>query len=433
MLESEGEIIIMIDLIKLLKEEKRINDYRIIYEKLEDYELYYVHEKLETVRSVNTLKANVTIYVDNLDKRGDSFFDCYDYETTDDIKTKLERAISNASVINNEYYELPADKNEAPKLVSNLQNKSLKENAFDIAEAVFNALSDSKATLNATEIFVYKKDITLVNSKGINKSETLYSAMIETIPTWTSDSDSFELYYSVTFTDFDKKDITKKVKEKLNEVEQRSKALKPQSDLKVDVVLRNPEMSSLYYSIIQSCSLSSKYNHINLYDKGTKIQKDPKFKLNIKMMGNLKGASVNQEFDSDGICMSEVSVVEDSVVKTQVGSLKMAYYLKEKATGNLPNVEVEGSNVSEAELKKEPYLEVVSMSGIQVDLYSDYIGGEIRLAYYFDGEKITPVTGISISGKISENLETMIASKETTIDEALKGPKIVRLNKMSIM
>ena len=63
------------------------------------------------------------------------------------------------------------------------------------------------------------------------------------------------------------------------------------------------------------------------------------------------------------------------------------------------------------------------MSGLQVDIYNDYIGGEVRLGYYFDGKREIPVTGISISGKLSTALANMRLSNEATTYESYHGPK----------
>ena len=72
------------------------------------------------------------------------------------------------------------------------------------------------------------------------------------------------------------------------------------------------------------------------------------------------------------------------------------------------------------------------MSGLQVDFYNDYIGGEVRLAYYHDGEKTVPVTGISISGKLFEVLDHIRLSKDVTVRNAYQGPKKAVLEPMKI-
>ena len=78
------------------------------------------------------------------------------------------------------------------------------------------------------------------------------------------------------------------------------------------------------------------------------------------------------------------------------------------------------------------YLEVVSMSGLQVDFYSDYIGGEVRLAYYRDRETVTPVTGISISGQLGDVLNHIRFSSETAVFDGYSGPSKAILSGMKI-
>ena len=73
------------------------------------------------------------------------------------------------------------------------------------------------------------------------------------------------------------------------------------------------------------------------------------------------------------------------------------------------------------------------MSGLQLDIYNDYIGGEVRLAYYFDGEKEIPVTGISISGKLSDALSNMYLSEKEATYESYKGPEYAVFDKIEIV
>ena len=72
------------------------------------------------------------------------------------------------------------------------------------------------------------------------------------------------------------------------------------------------------------------------------------------------------------------------------------------------------------------------MSGLQVDFYADYIGGEIRLAYWHDGKKIVPVTGISFSGSAAEALNSIRLSNEITTQDRYTGPRKAILEGMKI-
>ena len=72
------------------------------------------------------------------------------------------------------------------------------------------------------------------------------------------------------------------------------------------------------------------------------------------------------------------------------------------------------------------------MSGLQVDFFSDYIGGEVRLAYYRDGEKVLPVTGISISGSVSEVLNSIRFSSGIAVQDGYIGPEKALLENLKI-
>ena len=73
------------------------------------------------------------------------------------------------------------------------------------------------------------------------------------------------------------------------------------------------------------------------------------------------------------------------------------------------------------------------MSGLQLDVYNDYIGGEVRLAYYCDGNTITPITGISISGKLSDALSSVRLSDTLIQTGRYKGPKLALFQGIEIV
>ena len=136
------------------------------------------------------------------------------------------------------------------------------------------------------------------------------------------------------------------------------------------------------------------------------VQKDPKGdRISITVTGEAKGCVRSTKFDGDGLSLGSVELVRDGQVVNYHGSNRFGQYLGETPTGSMTCIKVAAGTVGAEEFAAGPYLEIISMSGLQVDFYNDYIGGEVRLAYYHDGEKITPVTGISISGKLGEVLD----------------------------
>ena len=60
------------------------------------------------------------------------------------------------------------------------------------------------------------------------------------------------------------------------------------------------------------------------------------------------------------------------------------------------------------------------------------IFGEIRLAYYSDGNAVTPVTGGSISGSMFDNLADMRMSSETRQYSHAVIPSVTKLDHITI-
>ena len=84
------------------------------------------------------------------------------------------------------------------------------------------------------------------------------------------------------------------------------------------------------------------------------------------------------------------------------------------------------------DMKAHKGLYVVNFSDFQMDSLSGFFGGEIRLAYYNDGEKIVPVTGGSVNGTIIDAQKDFEFSKETQEPSTFAGPKAILLKDISV-
>ncbi len=408
--------------------------WRINTVKTQSYELFFVHNVLETVRATDTQDVKVTVYARNGEFLGDSTFPVYASYTDDKISSEVEKGLKKALAVKNPAYLLPDEGVYSQTSDSNLQHTPPEALAARIADAVFAASCCKDGSVNALEVFLYRDEVNVVNHLGTDKSEVRYRAMIEAIPTWNSDEESVEIYENYSFTEFDPAQLTAEIDRKMNEVKNRCLAGKPTEKISCPVVLNPQEISSLLYDITGELNYAAVYNHTNAYEVGKPIQIDPKGDaLTVTMRGKIKGAYRSASFDADGTAMADTQIIRDGVAVDTFGASRFAQYLGKKPTGNLPCFEVAPGTLSEEELKSAPYFECVSMSGLQVDIYNDYIGGEVRLAYYFDGEKTLPLTGISISGKLSDALQTLRLSQTETVYGAYKGPDRALLGKIEIV
>lgn len=423
----------MMNIVELLKKNKQVDEYKVNLNRKESYELFFVKGKLETTRRTNTCDKEVTVYVKHGEYKGDSSFIVYPSTTEEELETLIETAVEKALLIENQTYTLPEAGEGEYQVESNFADYTLNEIAGVVANAVFAAEAEEGTALNSVEVFINRNTITVVNSNGVNKTQIKYSAMVEAIPTFNGKEESVELYQQYNFGSLDEAVITAEIEEKLREVKARYEAKKPETTIEGSVILNKLELSQLFSNLAYDLSYYRVYAKSNVHSKGDLIQKDlTGDAITITMKGEAEGNIASAKFDGDGMSLTDITVVEAGKATNYFGSNRYGQYLGEKPTGSLGCLTVEPGTACPKCLSKAPYLEVVSMSGLQVDAYNDYIGGEVRLAYYNDGKTITPVTGISITGKLSEVLSSIRLSKETAVHDRYIGPKKAILSGMKV-
>ncbi len=420
-------------IISILKEYPSVSDYKINETSTVSYETFFVHRKLETVRSTSTTDRTVTVYVDHDGKRGDSVFSVYASTSDEELREKIALAVEKATLVNNEPYTLPEKEALCDEIPSNMSEYAMKDLAYEISRACFDADEEEGGSINALEIFINKISVRIVNSRGIDKEERKYRAMVEAIPTWTEGGESVELYESYYFSMFDYEAVKAEICGKMHEVRDRYHAVKPAEMPVCPVVLNAPEIASMLWSITEELNYAQVYAHSNAYEKGTCLQNSAVDKLNLTMKGKIEGGIGNSLFDADGVTLVDTTVIRDGIVTAYYGGNRFAQYLGEPITGNLPCMELACGSTTVDEIEAQPYFECVSMSGLQVDIYNDYIGGEVRLAYYYDGTRRIPLTGISISGKLSDALNSLVLSREVETRNLYRGPVKAKFEGIAII
>ena len=427
-------------LLRALKKAKSISDWKINVTETESCELFYVGKKLETNRATETEDYAVTVYIDKDGKRGFASFTYYPYMDEGEIDEEIKKALFAASFTYNDFFALPKSKGKpVGKSNSNLKRGSFNEIIGKVAEAVFKADKYEDGSLSATEIFLYRVNRRVINSQGVDVASISYRGNIETIPSWKRKGEEVELYDMISFETFDKKEITSKVKEALLQCKARSKAKKLNAKRlpsDVNVIIEDEEVEQVFSFFARDLSYSSKYQHMNFSEIGDKVQGEEVEgdKLNLRLCPFYQGAIASRFVDEDGVVLKEIDLIEDGVAKANHGSYQYGYYLKvEEPTGVLPIIVVKEGETGIEKMKEKPYLRCVKFSGMQLDPHSGFIGGEVRLGFYFDGKKEVPVTGFSISGDFTAIKGKIIYSKQTTTLPSYHGPKYLLLPDMKVI
>ena len=127
-------------------------------------------------------------------------------------------------------------------------------------------------------------------------------------------------------------------------------------------------------------------------------------------------------YDEHGLPLESHTIIRDGKLLKFWGDTRFSSYLNITPTGNIANFRVTGGTATGEELRRDPYLELVSFSDFQVDSVTGNFGSEIRLGFYFDGEKTVPVTGGSISGNMAAVQDTLRMSEEERQYNHFRGP-----------
>ena len=425
---------------KILAEIPAVSDWNLKLTKIRTSELFYVGKKLETNRAADTFACDLTIYVDKDQERGASAFSVADYMTDEELREKIEENVYAAGFAMNPWYDLPIPANAViPESASNIRVMSLKDAAEQVSDAVFAADHYVDGCLSATEIFVTETTLEVLNSRGVDVRSTTYGGMVELIPSWEKDGEEVEIYHMLRFESIDPEEITKQVNEQLLLAKARYEA-RPLSTL-IDmkkaprIIIQDAEVGEIFGYFEMDLSYRQKYEKSNKFELGDDVQGAhvSGTRLTLSMVPYVKNAFASAFFDADGVILQETPLVRDGIAVGRYGSYKYGYYLGEKApSGVLPVMKVEPGTKTYAEMTREPYLRCVTFSGIQMEPNSGFFGGEVRLGFYFDGEKEIPVTGFSISGDMNVSRGTMIYSAETVTTRYYHGPKYVEIQDMKL-
>jgi len=411
----------------------QVSDYKINVHKKESCELFFVKGKLETVRRTDTCDKEVTVYAAHDGAMGDARFFVYPSTTEEELDKLIGNAMQQAALIDNPPYALVEGETGEYAVATNFDSYDASDLAAQIANTVFAANTLEVTSLNAVEIFINRITEMVANSRGLHKKQVRWTAMVEAIPTATEGGESVELYEQVNFSALDLPSLSREIADKLSQAKARHDAKRMEITGAPKVILNSQELMELFWNFAYDLSFASVYSHHNIFKKGDALQSAPQGdKLGITMAASLPGCAESLCFDWDGMTLHERRIVDGGVVTGYYGSSRFGQYLGEEPSGSLPILKLDAGTAEDADFSTGPYLEVMSMSGIQTDFYSDYVGGEIRLAYWHDGETIRPVTGVSISGKLSDVLNHIRFSKDAALMGNFHGPRKAVIEGMNI-
>ena len=426
----------MKQILSALAKAKNISAWKINATTTESCELFYVQKKVETIRATDTTDYSLTVYVDQDGKRGQSGFTVYPYMEEEEILALIDENAAIAALTLNDPFDLPHPQGKShPEVQSNLAAEPFRNIIGKIGAAIMKANEVENASLSATEIFLYRVNNRVINSNGVDESSTSYRCRIETIPNYVKGEEEVELYQAISFGSFDPETLTKKVADAIKLCKDRAFAIKMPKIDELPVILQDEETAQFFASFVEDLDYGTAYHHYNMFNLGDDIQEGRTGDtLDIELRPFVEGALSSTYVDVDGVVLQPVHIIQDGKVVARHGNYRYGIYMKEEnPTGMVPVACVKEGSSSMADFAKKPYLRCVRFSDMQVDPFSGFVGGEVRLAYYFDGEKEIPVTGLTIQGDYKKLKSSFLASRETIVLDEYAGPKYVYFPSVKIV
>ena len=423
----------MIERIKSALERCGISRWRINERVEETAELFFVKQQLDTRRTKDVHKYEVTVFRDveagEGDKPGRGFTSVQLVSSMDEtqLENELRKAYYAAQFAANPYFEMP-DPVKAPMVekTGELAEAPLAQSAGKMARALFAADTLADALVNSAEVFVVRSTDRIVSSEGTDVASTDAKVKGEFVVQCREPED-VEMFHEFEYDGLDEQALAAKVAEALTFVRDRARAQKTLKSGKYNLVLSGDQVAEVLSYYKERSAASMVYAKYSTWQQGEDVQGETDGeRLNLKL-------AAAEPYSAEGIPMADLSLLEGGKLLTWHGPNRFCRYLGVKPTGYYEKVACGNGTLPFEELKKAPCLWAVAFSDFQMDHMSGHFGGEIRLAYLIEADgTVTPVTGGSVNGSILEAQRSLVFSQERYLTAAYDGPYAVRLKDVSV-
>jgi predicted Zn-dependent protease len=413
---------------------------------VESQELFFIRQELDMNRAKTVRHLRLTVYHDyraeGRDWRGSAGVRLHPSSGRREIKAAIAKALQAAALVRNRPHPLarpaevsaeqpgaaPAAAPAAGELAGRLEA---------VRRAVFSEDRHEEGRLNSCEIFLDREHIRVLNSEGVDVRFERGRSSIELIAEWQARGrEEVETYRELRFAGVDEGAIKAQVRELLQYTRDRAHAQPlggSQLTAARTVLLSGEAVPELIGYYLAQSAAENVYRRISSLEVGRSVQGRPRGdSLTVRLSPFLEGSSASAPYDADGHPLREVTLIEEGVLCRYWGPVRFCHYLDCPPTGRVPNLVVTPGTRGAEEMRREPYLEVVSFSDFQCDPLTGDFGGEIRLAYLGNGKEAVPVTGGSISGNLRRVQEGMTLSAELASRDNFRGPRTLGLRGVAV-
>ena len=394
------------------------------------WEFYFIKHELDQnrVRDVEHIKVIVYRKLEDGKYLGSASEEISPSATIKEAQKIIDDLYERASYVKNPYYELGSK-------CAELTNKDFEPQqiAQDFIEALNEIPETSTEYINSYEIFAEKIKKRYINSNGVDMTATYPNSMIEVIVNARNEKHEIELYNMYNSGTCDKEALKKEIARSLKYGKDRLNTVPTPAIRKAPLLLSTKASMEVCMWVAMRMYAQIVYQKMSDWEIGKPVCDNVKGDtLTLKSVKELPNSSRNIGMDSEGSIVRDMDIIRDNIPQNYFGDRQFSYYLGIKDSFLPNNYELEGGKCTEEELRQGTFLEVVEFSDFHVDSITGDIAGEIRLGYYHEGDKVTVVSGGSVSGSLPKLISDIRLSKEQKQYDYAVVPSVIRIADVTI-
>lgn len=396
----------------------------------ESAEIYFIKKQEDMRRMKNIREISVTVYRDfeanGKPMRGSSDVLIAPGMTDEEVFRKISVAYDAAGYVMNPFFALADGLKDHVQLESEIGEMPSEEAARIMADALYTPDVNDDAFINSAEIFVNNTRVHILSSEGSDISFTKARVWGEFVVQCIKPQD-VEMYFDFEYDSLDTLALSKLSADAITIVSDRAQAVNAPAAGEYDLILTEKHVYTVLSSYLEKADAAMIFAKYSPYEIGFRIQGDEISGEKLNLV-----AVPDQPYSMDGVKLTERNILKDGMVLDLVGATRFCRYMGIEPKGHYGKIRVENGSMPVEDMKKKPYLMPVAFSDFQMDAMSGRFGGEIRLAYLFDGETVRIVTGGSVNGSLLEKQENLLFSQETYSSSEYTGPYAMLIPGVSV-
>ena len=393
------------------------------------WEFYFIRHQLDQHRAKVVDSFSVKVYrnLENGQFLGSASAKISPDASKEEMRRIVDGLCRDASYVKNPFYTLngPAVNHEAAEPAP----MDMKAVCGDFLRVMRSLPETETEDLNSYEIFVSEIRRRFLNSEGVDVTSVYPSSMVEAVVNARRDGHEIELYRLLKSGTCDPEQLSRELAEALTYGRDKLVASPTPALGKADVIFSTDPARELYVYFLSRLNTSMVYRGMSDWKTGDMVAPE---NLTLRAVRTLPNSSWNTPYDEEGAPVRDLTLIDHGKAAGYWGPRQFSQYMKVNDSFDVYNAAVSGGTESAEELRTGDYLEVVEFSDFQVDEITGDIAGEIRLAYLHRDGKVTPVSGGSVSGSMTELAKTMRFSAESRQYNCHLIPAVTRLQGVTV-